>query len=115
MRVFPDPELGLRALTIKQPYVGEILRGEKPEEYRTWGTDYRGDMLLTASANPRTQGPHGCTICVVELYACDWFEAHDAFSWALRNVRPVKRLAITGRLGLWTVEQALATRLELEW
>lgn len=114
MRISPDPELGLRALTIQQPHVGEILRGRKPIEFRTWGTDYRGDLLLTASANPRTLGPFGCTICVCELHECEQ-DDDGVFCWGVRNPRAVKQLAVKGRLFLWKVDQALAERLELEW
>ena len=39
----------IKALSIRQPYLGRILRGEKTEEYRSWRTTYRGPLILHAS------------------------------------------------------------------
>lgn len=111
MRVLCDPELGFRALTVKQPYAGQIASGKKPIEFRSWSTDYRGDILITASANPTTQGPSACCICVVELYDV---RITDEAEWFLRNPRPVRNVAVKGKLGLWTVPDALLARLQIE-
>jgi hypothetical protein len=38
----------MKALTIAQPYAELIMRGLKPVENRTWGTNYRGPLLIHA-------------------------------------------------------------------
>lgn len=48
----------MRALTIRQPWAGRIAHGDKRVENRTWGTAYRGLLLVHAGAqylclNPR--------------------------------------------------------------
>jgi len=110
MIIKPDPKMGLRALTIRQPYCNEILSGEKPEEYRCWSTNYRGDILITASANPRV-APHGCAFCVVELYDVEG-EPED-YAWLLRNPRAVKNLPTLGKLKLWIPDASLVAKLGL--
>ena len=40
----------MRALSIRQPWVELILRGDKQVEYRTWKTNHLGDLLIHASA-----------------------------------------------------------------
>lgn len=111
MRVVPDPRMGLRALTVRQPYAGEILAGSKREEYRSWSTAYRGDLLITASANPRTQGPYGCTFCVVRLAAVEGL--NDDWTWFLEDPRPVTQKPVLGKLKLWTVSAELVKQLGL--
>jgi ASCH domain len=107
-----DPNFGLRALTVKQPYASQIASGQKTIEYRGWASDYRGDLLITASANPKTHGPYGVTVCIVELW--DDLREHKGCEWYLRNPRPVKQVAVTGYQGLWIVKPALAAKLGLE-
>jgi hypothetical protein len=110
MIVKPDRDFGLRALTVKQPHASAILSGAKPIEFRTWTTDYRGDLLITASANPKTKGPHSCTICVVELWDVRMGQGAE---WYLRNPRAVKAVPVLGKLSLWTVSPALVKALGL--
>lgn len=42
----------MKALSVKQPWAELIARGEKSIETRTWQTNYRGDLLICASARP---------------------------------------------------------------
>ena len=44
----------MKALSIYAPYVDAIARGAKREEYRSWATKHRGDLLICAAA--RTSG-----------------------------------------------------------
>jgi hypothetical protein len=39
----------MRALSIRQPWIDLILRGEKDVENRSWSTRHRGPLLLHAS------------------------------------------------------------------
>ena len=56
----------MKALSIMPYYASCIASGEKVEEYRSWKTDHRGDLLICASS--RNEGPdlvRGHAICVV--------------------------------------------------
>jgi hypothetical protein len=115
MRITPDDQLGFRALTVKQPFAGQILAGTKPIEFRSWSTDYRGDMLISASSNPRTQGPFACAVCVVRLVDVRDPGEPDDFEWVLEDPRPVKNVTVKGALGLWTVSRELTIKLGITW
>jgi hypothetical protein len=39
----------MKILTIRQPYAQLIVTGQKPIENRTWGTRYRGPLLIHAA------------------------------------------------------------------
>jgi hypothetical protein len=114
----------MRTITIKQPWAAWIADGHKTVELRTWRTDYRGRLLITASANPAKcrveldDGttrilPAGCLVCVVDLVDCRPATAADSdaaccdvvdnglFAWVLANPRPVQPEPVKGRLNLW--------------
>lgn len=38
----------MKALTIKQPWATLIMQGDKRFEFRSWKTNYRGDVLIHA-------------------------------------------------------------------
>ena len=94
----------MRALTIKQPWAAQIAYGIKKIDYRAWKTDYRGPILITASAGkpPVADGviiPTGCTVCVVDLVEITG-EQGD-YQWHLSKPRPVKPIRVKGKLNLW--------------
>jgi hypothetical protein len=125
MIVRPDDPDGraLLALTVRQPWAAQIAVGTKRCEYRDWSTDYRGDLLITASAalppgvDPSL--PRGCAICVVEVTGIREVDETDppdvdyTFAWVLANPRPVKPVPTKGRLQLWEVSPELARQLGL--
>lgn len=65
----------MRALSVKQPWAFWIATGQKTVEMRSWKTDYRGPILICASAQrdgdfdklDPEYFPLGCAICVVTL------------------------------------------------
>jgi ASCH domain-containing protein len=111
MDVQSDPRFGFRALTVKQPWASEIASGTKRIEYRSWATDYRGDLLITASSSPRSQGPAGCAICIVRLV--DVREGDDEMEWYLAAPRAVRNVPTLGKLQLWKPDAALLGKLGL--
>ena len=114
----------MKALSIKQPFLAEIMEGVKTIEMRTRPTAFRGDLLLCASKNPAKEYfdpgdenlPLGMALCIVHLddcrpllpadldaaYACD-FEP-GWFAWCLSNVRPIKPFAVSGKSGIFDVK-----------
>jgi hypothetical protein len=104
----------VKALSVKQPWANLIASGEKTIETRVWATDYRGDILIASSKQPRIE-PAGCAVAVVELTDCrpmtlsDEAAAKcpiydDAVAWVLRNVRAIEPFPVRGQLGLFEVD-----------
>ena len=91
------PEI-TRAISIRQPYVEQILRGEKKFEYRNNPTRIRERIYLYASAKPadnpdawrkvRAQPgdlPTGVILGSVEVTGCEWDDENACYAFALRN------------------------------
>lgn len=104
----------MKALSVKQPWANLIASGEKTIETRVWATDYRGDILIVSSKQPRIE-PAGCAVAVVELTDCrpmmlsDEAAAKcpiydDAVAWVLRNIRAIEPFPMRGQLGLFEVD-----------
>ena len=91
----------MKALSIKWPYAEDILRRTKKIEYRSWSTEYRGDLLICCSQRPKSEFS-GKAICVVELYKLTLGQ-DGYYQWHLRKVRPIKHFNVKGRLGLYEV------------
>ena len=80
----------LRALSIRQPWAEQILRGEKTVEYRSRPTNIRGEVYIYASlANPDpgedgdADLPRGLVVGTVEITGCSGMEGE--YEWELQN------------------------------
>jgi len=71
----------MKVITVKQPYAALIAAGIKEYEFRTWKTNYRGELLLHAgkgvdeAAMKKFEGygleyPSGCIVAKVQLSDC---------------------------------------------
>jgi len=106
----------MKALSIKQPWASMIISGEKTIKTRTWKTPYRGDLLICSSRQPRLPGHiYGHALAIAELYDCRPIAKADeisacckiydgAWSWCLRNIRPIKPFPVRGQLGIYEVD-----------
>lgn len=103
----------MKALSVKQPWANLIASGEKTIETRVWATDYRGDILIVSSKQPRIE-PAGCAVAIVELIDCRPMTLSDepaakcpiydnAVAWVLKNIRAVEPFPVRGQLGLFDV------------
>lgn len=103
----------MKALSIKGDWCILIRDGIKTIETRTWATKHRGDLLLCASQQPKTE-LSGKAFAVVELLDCqpmteDHVEAaccevYDrAVSWFLGNLRLIEPFPVKGQLSLFEV------------
>ena len=45
----------MKVLTIKQPWATLIMQKDKRFEFRSWRTKYRGDLLIHAGKEKKTQ------------------------------------------------------------
>ena len=96
----------MKALSVHPMYACDIAVGEKPEEYRTWKTEYRGDLLICASQyNDGWCFPRGYALCVADLY--DITKDDDCYAWQLRNIRPIVPFKVKGKLHLYEVDDKL--------
>lgn len=114
----------MKGLSVKEPFATWIAEGQKWIETRSWGTDYRGPLLICASAKPRKSFslPYcnaGHALCIVTLtdvrpmrrddqrYAkCDYRPNLKAFVFANRY-RLNRPLPAKGALYLWDVDSDL--------
>ena len=79
----------------------EFLDGEKNVEYRTWKTDYRGDILLAACATPYT---HGFVACVANLKDIKYDNTEKIYAWVLDDIRVVKPIKVVGKVRLFDTD-----------
>lgn len=128
----PEQHDVYKALSVKQPYADLLTRvvfrdesgeyhAEKTIEMRTRNTNYRGDLLVCASAKPELPGRmSGVTCGFVELYDVkpieqftpeDWAATcipekdrpHKGYGWMMRNPRRVVEMPIKGQLGVYNL------------
>lgn len=118
----------MKALSVRQPWAWAIVHAGKDVENRTWGTRYRGPLLIHASTNYDRAGkawirdelgievppdlPRGGIIGRVQLVGCTqasdspWFQGPNGL--LLRDPEAVPFLACPGKLGLFEApDQAL--------
>lgn len=106
----------MRALSVRQPWAELIASGKKKIEYRTWKVDFRGDLLIVASASRQDDDcadvrldpdtlAYGAAVCLVDL----WKVTGDIgeYSWHVRSPRRVEPVAVKGYAAIYNVDDAL--------
>ena len=106
----------MKAISIKQPFIDLIIKGQKTLEIRSWQTKVRGDVLLCSSANPKIKGLlSGYALAIAEIVDCRPFMKKDAmlaccgyepglYAWELANIRKIKPFPVKGKLGFFHIE-----------
>lgn len=108
----------MKALSVRNPYAHFIMVGEKEFEFRTWQTDYRGDLLICSSANPKIKNTiMGHALCVVKLhevfevtkdnykdFGLDEKPDGKLYAWQLTDVRLIKPFPVKGKLNFFKVD-----------
>lgn len=116
----------MKAISIRNPHAHFILCDEKTVECRSWKTDYRGDLLICSSANPKIKNTIcGHALCVARLDNIEPFtEEHldkacmgdmpegKSYAWHLSNVRVIKPFPVKGKLNLFEVDDSLIEILD---
>ncbi|HJF53770.1 MAG TPA: ASCH domain-containing protein [Limosilactobacillus coleohominis] len=104
----------MKALSIRPDAALDIMLGQKVEEYRTWSTPYRGDLLICNTAKKIHGTVPGYALCVAKIY--DVIERHDAdgkyYAWKIAPftkggsywIEPIK---VKGQLKLFNVNDRL--------
>ena len=94
----------IRAISIRQPYVEQILRGIKKIEYRSRPTNIRESVYLYASLQPgrdprswkrvgKIPGelPTGFVVGSVEIAGCRFNEKDDCYEYKLSSPKRIRR------------------------
>ena len=113
----------MKAISIKNPYAHWIMCGEKEYEFRSWKTDYRGDLLICSSANPKIIDTiSGYALCVVRLNDVIEITTENyrkyglgrgdlvggkLYAWQLTDVRAIKPFPVKGKLNFYYVDDEL--------
>lgn len=106
----------MRALSVRQPWAELIAQGKKKIEYRSWKRDFRGDLLIVASASRHDDEcaderldpdklTYGAAVCVVDLWKVTGDEGD--YSWHVRNPRRVEPVAVKGFASIYHVDDAV--------
>ncbi len=104
----------MKAISIKEPWASLINSGKKTIETRAWKTKYRGTLLLCCSKEP-VGNLSGLAFVICDLVEIRLMKIEDeylagcamypgAYSWVLKNVKPITPFAVKGQLGLFEVE-----------
>jgi len=104
-----------KAISLQQPWANLVATGKKTIETRKWSTNYRGDLVICSSQNPKIE-PYGKALCIVELYDVKpMTKEHEkeaciqvypkAHAWFLRNLRPINPpIPVKGALSIFNLE-----------
>lgn len=118
----------MKALSVKQPWAFLLVDGQKQIEVRSWSTDYRGELIICASAAPKNVFwhdyhekqnrllPAGCVIGAVELLDVRKLEPDDSeyslceyqpdcYAWVMNSVCFFQPKKILGKLSLFEVDE----------
>lgn len=118
----------MKGLSVKEPFASLIADGRKSIETRGWRTDYRGPLLICASAKPKIHKA-GYAVCIVTLFDVRKMHIEDAgaamcdyipgrYAWILTNLHRFGRpMPAKGALYLWDVDAELVAgwKTEIEY
>lgn len=86
-------EIKMRALSVRQPFADQIIKGTKRVEYRSRPTNIRGRVYVYASETPGSPKGEslrrGVVIGTVEIHKCTG-KPND-YQWHLRNPKPLAK------------------------
>lgn len=105
----------MRALSVKQPWAELIARGEKKTDQRTWSVDFRGPLLIVASAGRQDKKcaeegvdpkaiVYGAAVCVVDLV--DVTGEPGEYTLHLANPRRAESEELRGEAGMYEIDDA---------
>lgn len=119
----------MKALSIHPAFAMAIVCGEKSVEFRTWKTDYRGDMLICSTAKKLHGTIPGHALGVVTLVDVVPFEKKHlsaalmspadyqpgGYAWILTYNRLIVPVPVKGKLSLWDYTGDIEYIPEEDW
>jgi len=110
----------VKALSLLPEWAASICDGLKTVEWRTWKTDYRGELLICASSRKLKGLISGYALCMVNLVdvvpftkkhlngaLMDEMPEPAGYAWIIDNVRLIKPFPYKGKLHLYDVDASL--------
>lgn len=108
----------MKAITIKQPYATLIREGYKKYEFRSWKTNYRGDVLIHAGQGIDSKElnkykeldfPKSKIIAKATITDCILIKGTTGeYAWKLENVIKIDSdKEVKGKLSFWEYEDKL--------
>lgn len=105
----------MKALSVRSDYIRDMIEGHKMVEFRSWNTNYRGDVLLCGTVKKAAGGAPGYAIAVAKLEKVEWIDEDDCYYWHLAPfieggsylIEPIK---VKGQLKLFNVDDNLIKR-----
>lgn len=107
----------VKALSLLPEWAAAICDGLKTVEWRTWKTDYRGELLICASSRKLKGLISGYALCMVNLVdvvpftkkhlngaLMDEMPEPVGYAWIIDNVRLIKPFPYKGKLHLYDVD-----------
>jgi hypothetical protein len=119
----------IRALNVRAPWAQFIMTGEKPYEFRSWETSYRGPVVIVSSVTrppaallarvgvSRAEADsylYGYAIGIVDLVkvrpgrrgdeALAFCDTRGGVVWIVANPRPIEPFRVEGRCGLYSLD-----------
>ena len=104
----------MKVLSIHPEYGMEILNDTKTEEYRTWTTKYRGDLLICNSAKKTHGAVASHALCVAKITGIE--ERYDGeqkyYAWVIAPFEKggsywIEPLKVKRQLKLFNVDDRL--------
>lgn len=93
----------MMVLTLKQEFIELFLNGTKSKEFRTWRTNYRGEIFLHCSKRDASPDMAGCIVAKGELIDIKWNDEFEEYDWEIENIKPLsEKIRVKGKLGLWS-------------
>jgi hypothetical protein len=95
----------MKALSLRPDYAFDVLDGKKSTEYRSWKTNYRGDLLICSTQKkiPGTIPGHALIVCELN----DIEPAPGGYAWILTNFRTIHPFKVKGARRLFDVDDSL--------
>ena len=98
-------------LSIQQPWASLVAYGEHVE-HRTWDTNYRGQLIICATAKKMVldgdELPHGVAIATVEMTGTK--KIKDGYEWIFENHRQIYPVPVKGKQRIFTLPEDIELR-----
>lgn len=109
----------MKAISLKPEWALPVMLGVKTIECRTWKTDYRGPLLICASASKVPGCISGHALCTVNLLDIEPFKPEHlddaliddapagAYAWRIELADWIEPFTVKGKLHLYDVDDEL--------
>lgn len=96
----------MKALSLRPDYALEVMTWDKRAEFRTWSTNYRGYLLICATAEKIPGTIPGHALVVVRLKEITKLGDRD-YAWLFDQLRTIEPFPVKGRQHIFNVDDDL--------